>query len=411
MPISFRMALLQGAINDSHEKALRYSNRAISMLRSRIDNSEEVISPKTVLIVTLLLVTYDLMQGNYESADRLMTSGLYLLKDSINILKRGRFNGLTLPDTHNASSTPTSRANDDIGDISHLLPRLFVGNTFAPFCLMHRRGNFMNSFRASVDCVFPDPELDSFDVMAQLWSQYLTCLCFFQNRCMWHLADPEARVDTKLEAERLQHLRRLERWKDILQVYIIKAAFNKDDDDEASHLRRHRDGITLCMIKMHLTVHIIFAHGCLDRTSLTYDKHWAEFKMALDLSATFIKDPPVPRIGFTVDTGIHPTLCFIVMLCRNGKLRRRGLSYLRSLNWREGAYDTELMALGLQGLISLEEDGADRRGFIPPTSRYSWIAASWDLKERKLNAVYRRRQPGGADEPDMVQVALDINAV
>jgi len=62
--------------------ALQRHMTAVSMFRTRIAQDGN-ISPRTVLIATVLFVAYELLQGNIETADSLAVKGVTLLRDRL----------------------------------------------------------------------------------------------------------------------------------------------------------------------------------------------------------------------------------------------------------------------------------------------------------------------------------------
>ncbi|KAL8387215.1 hypothetical protein RB595_010071 [Gaeumannomyces hyphopodioides] len=85
---SGHLGMTHGTVRDRHHQAaIAYYTEAVSAFRGRVGGGgAAACPPRSVLIATVLFVTYELLQGNDEAADGLVTSGMNLLGGSLGIL-------------------------------------------------------------------------------------------------------------------------------------------------------------------------------------------------------------------------------------------------------------------------------------------------------------------------------------
>ncbi|KAL8351096.1 hypothetical protein RB601_000777 [Gaeumannomyces tritici] len=91
-----RLGMTHGAAvwDRHHRAAIAHYTEAVSAFRGRVGGgggggAVACCPPRSVLIATVLFVTYELLQGNDEAADGLVTSGINLLGGSLGILDAG----------------------------------------------------------------------------------------------------------------------------------------------------------------------------------------------------------------------------------------------------------------------------------------------------------------------------------
>lgn len=88
-------------------------------------------------------------------------------------------------------------------------------------------------------------------------------------------------------------------------------------------------------------------------------------------------------LGFAFDMGVVPSLYLAAIKCRDGPTRREALRLLRMYPRREGVWDSVIVAAVSSWVVALEgqlEEGAD--GFVPEEERVSMTNVSFDLVGR-----------------------------
>ncbi|KAF4471277.1 transcriptional regulatory [Fusarium albosuccineum] len=68
--------------DEHHQESLRYYAHALTRFRDRMQTDHQV-SHRWILIMTLLLVVYEILQSDFETADRLLDCGVRVLQDSL----------------------------------------------------------------------------------------------------------------------------------------------------------------------------------------------------------------------------------------------------------------------------------------------------------------------------------------
>jgi len=130
--------------------------------------------PRALLIITLLLVAYEFLQGNLQGADGLMETGIGLLRNAIPILR----------ETHTGRKGPRTVINDEIRDLEHLLPYLSVMSGYTGFCSGQHR--LYPRVITALETQLPVPGVTSPAKMLSAWGGFLThALIFNLQAAQW----------------------------------------------------------------------------------------------------------------------------------------------------------------------------------------------------------------------------------
>ncbi|KAF6839150.1 hypothetical protein CMUS01_04345 [Colletotrichum musicola] len=395
----------EGYIDHHHRAALRHHVSAVSEYRRRIQQAG--LSSRSVVIMTLLLIAFEFIQGNMKSVDSLMMNGMRLIQDSVSIMKgpmkKSIYDLRSSPEStpSPASTTSAPQREEEIDDIGHLIPCLSLMSGFTHFFNSHRATiHLMNSTPTPE---LPEPGVTPVAKLQTLWGQYFTRAVVFIMRAMQlQLASlPHPDPDAALR-EQPTHLACIRMWGSVLDQYLAD-----DPLDEAT--RR-----ALKMIQIHRLVVRIVVACCLDRSDMAYDAYEPQFRELLGMTVDFMRSDPEPlsRIAFTFAEGLTTPLTVIVSKCRNHDLRMRAARLMASLSWRDGAWDGKALVVGKMGVVMLEESARDAEGRVPAGSRWGWMDAKWDLERREVVSTYLRLNASGAVEgaPTHAQLVLDIDA-
>ncbi|KAH8886840.1 hypothetical protein GQ53DRAFT_750488 [Thozetella sp. PMI_491] len=392
LPVVALVETSQTLSNLHARQAMRHYTKAMGLFRAHIGGGDDV-SAREVLVVTLLFVAYELLQGNITAADSLLHSGSVLLKHKM--LPRGGSSPLR-------HCTPSS----DAAQLEQMLTRLLVSSYFSPVTTSPTSIFYFESAgnpHVDVPVLGQTTVFDFF----QLWKEFTTRAFAFVQQ---HLASILLNLSFDMEASRqnqAEYLRYLRLWREALYDF---AQSNRGDVyhaglvlDEAMVARGLR------IVEVHIIMCHAFMSGCLDRTGLAYDAYDASYRAIIDLTAPLVAEStPANRPPFTFDIALVPMVGFIVSCCRKRSIRMEALELYRKMSWREGAWDSHAMTIGKLGLIRLEESGATASGFIPPESRYYWTGSSWDPERRKLLATYYRMMPDDRGRPVVKEILLDM---
>lgn len=403
---------VQSVLNEHHQAALHHHTKAVAMFRQRIEGNSSKITPRATMIATILFVAFEFLQGNIQAADSLITSGLLLLKDSVSIIqgaKRRR-----RPKTLTKMEKLQRTFDDGMDELEYLLPRLSAVTGFSAFCIaQHDPVRELLPATAAVD--FPEAGFTTFERATQMWSELEPRALMFVAR---HLSKNLRNIPfdaAQAQREQAEFLVLLYQWRELFEGYARSFAEQSSAGLAGVGVQQLKQCVIsgqeqlreLRMLQIHCLLQIIFTSCCLDHTALAFDGFAAEYRELLDRCRAFLADQP-NQIGFTLDFGVIPTLAFIISTCRAHDLRAEALALCQSIEWREGAWDARVEAVGKMGQMALEESGMDASGFIPPDSRYHWTMGTWDMAQQKLIAEYTRFTPDEFGLPVQVTVALDV---
>ncbi|EON99061.1 putative c6 zinc finger domain-containing protein [Phaeoacremonium minimum UCRPA7] len=386
------------------------------MFRQRIEGNSSRITPRTTMIATILFVAFEFLQGNVQAADSLITSGLLLLKDSVSIIqgaKRRR-----RPKTLTKMEKLQRTFDDGMDELEYLLPRLSAVTGFSAFCIPQHdpaRELLPSILAPGARSDFPELGFTTFERATQMWSEFEPRGLMFVAR---HLSMTLRNIPfdmAQAQREQAEFIILLYQWRDLFEGYVRTFAEQSSaglagvgvDTLKQCIISGNEQMRELRMLQIHCLLQIIFMSCCLDHTGLAFDGFMAEYRELLDRCRSFLAEQP-NNVGFTLDYGVIPTLAFIISTCRSHDLRMEAYALCQSVEWREGAWDAKVEAVGKMGQIALEESGMDASGFIPPDSRYHWTMGTWDMAQQKLVAEYTRFTPDEFGLPVQVKVALDV---
>lgn len=114
----------------STELRCNITSRLCPFFRRQVHSKAEIQSPRTVMIMSLLLIMFELLQGNMESVDALMTTSVKLLKGSLTQYRQDALSP--------SRKTINNRNEDDVADIEHMLPSLSIMGGWTPFLKTQR---------------------------------------------------------------------------------------------------------------------------------------------------------------------------------------------------------------------------------------------------------------------------------
>lgn len=375
----------KAVVNDHHQVALFHYTKALSNFRKRID-AAAISSPRWVLIMTLLLITFELLQGNMDMADGLMTNAIKTLKDSIKLYRH---------DVLSKRRSP-NRIEDDMADIEHMLPFLSLMGAYTPF-LESQQANF-TIWDTSPGRDLPAMGPTSITKLQTQWGQFFTRAAAFIGQALVHQLQNQT-IDADAAAREQQtFLEHLRRWQTVLDLNLARSTTTRDN----------RAKRALQMMQIHHLELFLCINCCLDRDELAWDAYDAEFLTLVVRCVAFVAEAdPAYYVHFTLSTGLISPLEVVIVKCRNHDIRMQATEVVRRLPWREGAWDASLMVAGKLGGALLEERGRDADGLIPAENRWFWVRGDWNMERRKLVAKYIRAVPGDDGVP--VTTSLDID--
>lgn len=361
-------------INNHHQAALRHYVKALSMFRAQVHVAAEIQSPRAVFIMTYLLLTFELLQGNMKMVDRLLNSSIQLLKGS---LKQYRQCALS---QHKGTR---GRAEDDVDDFEYILSFLSIMGAVTPF-LKIQRANLALWDTTAVDDV-PDLKPRSAKQLQSCWGRFFSRTLAFTGQAFDIITKSRATdIDQALLFEQHAYLLHLDKWQHVLDVGLARATMTSDNGARKA----------MQLMQLHHLMISIVVKCCLDRTDMIWDEYEHDFLVLVERCLAFAAETkPSYHALFTLNMGVLSPLGPAIAKCRNHNIRMKALEISRRMPWREGTWDAEAEIYGRMGAILLEERGRDSDGFISPGNRWTWVDGDWNLERNTLIGKYVRSIP------------------
>jgi hypothetical protein len=121
-----------------------------------------------------------------------------------------------------------------------------------------------------------------------------------------------------------------------------------------------------------------------------FDKYFCHFQEIITLVEAIMKFWEQERnpLWGQLDTGIIAALMAVGFRCRHRATRRKAIVMLRSANRREGLVDSAAIALAVNFIWGLEEEGESMDDFMPEETRVA-VSGVWiDMQNRLLRATW-----------------------
>lgn len=359
-----------------YEKALRYLNRRIA-----VQSPEQ---PEIVLIVCLVLLTFDMIEGRYGEALFHLTHGRRIVKD----LNNNGIDDIQVP----LSLPPvTSSTMDEINYAFALMDLQSVNfGSLQPHFKLVTESNLDNNSSMKIPSVFAD-----FD---DAWRYILLLLnkCYRLFASIGALGSRKYQLSTHDLGFRSQQsglLAEVEKWND---------AFGRSSFRTLSSGQSSLESKSTLLKLHHLTLDICTRACLVLGNEMIYDTMIPEFSTLVGLCEDLL--PSLPPIS--IETGIIQPLFLAGGLCRHPIIRRRLLRLL-SGGRKEGHWDSKIIELlsrermifeeELAGYVHDEEqqlsENIDLAQLIPREARWSesWIFfVKEDYSEAEI--TFRRRK-------------------
>lgn len=362
-------------LNTSHRAAIRSYISAISLCAKRIRDGAYSSSPRSALIITIVLVAFEFLQGNMKAADGLMKSCILLFTRLRCLL--GQTHGQP-----GLSPRPAFGAADAVdNELEHILPCLSVMSGFTRLCASQH--DLLASLPVGSGEVFPNLERASTTEALAQWTDFYTRNLVFVMQMQRNHCYGYPYVYAKTKAARGEFLAHQEMWSEVMSMLLAC--------EEDPHILK---GIKVARI--HYIMINVLTQCCLDPTEMTYDNFFLQFQDILEGTlALLLENEPMAKIHFTFCGHLAPPLCLAASKCRHLDLRTNFLQVISRLPCREGPWDPKTRLLGLTGLTRLEDAGRDETGYVPSAARWIWTEAQWDSNYRYLVAKYTKVDSNG----------------
>ena len=385
------------------------------------------------MIMSLLLITFELLQGNMDGADSLMTTSIHLLKGSLTQYRQDDL-------TSQKDPRRIIKAEDDVADIEHMLPFLSITGAWTPFLKTQLTNlalwDTTPGSRPSTLLPSSSSQKLKLDInqIQREWSRFFSRASAFTGRAFTTIMQTHPpTVPDSLVTDQQTYLSHLEEWKTILAT-----ALSHSVDTKTNHSVR--------LMQLHRLTLRIGITCSLDSTDTAWDLYDADFQAVVDVvlslalaagtgsdsdttassttTTTTLSSNPIPNkkkvmkkpnkkyhANFTLNMGILSALGPAIAKCRNHNIRMRALEIARRMPWREGSWDAEAELYGKLGAVLLEERGrvGSGDGVVRAEDRWTWVQGSWNLERGKMEGVYARsvRDDDGGVAIQRLEMGLD----
>ncbi|KAK3986148.1 hypothetical protein QBC44DRAFT_352591 [Cladorrhinum sp. PSN332] len=356
-------------MNAHHRAAIRHQNRAISICLQRTRDSNDGLPARTLLTLTLLLVAYEFLQGDMETADGLMTSGIRLLQGSLTMLREKAASG-TCRGGHDAELEE---------DMEYILPLLSV---------MSGQNNSPRPNHTEVpETEFPRVGQASTAKFISMWGDFHSRCTTFISQAMQrtvgtNAATPDGSLShAQLQQEQTRLFSLLRQWQGIIAEY--HATVRPEDS------RTHK---ALRLINLQYHSNLICLAWSVDITETACDWFEPEFRRIVHISNEFLGDPEslLSTTAFIYTRGsVAGPLMLAATKCRSREIRLNALKAMRNMAWGNREWDAKVLVC-LMGLLLLEEAGRDERGRIEAENRWRWTGAHQELDTRTVIGEYTK---------------------
>ncbi|KXJ95609.1 hypothetical protein Micbo1qcDRAFT_27594 [Microdochium bolleyi] len=343
--------------------AIRQYSRAISSFRDKLAEPIRAIPCRTIMLVTILLIVYEMLQGNAKAVDRLVATALLTLKEKMAASK--------INDLH--VLLDKSRLDDEgVIEAIYLIPRIAAMRmAMCPSALdfscewLLQMGTHPMSLKASM----PPSNLEVED-FEHSWNHFFSLATVWYNH-MHHNVAPKLDRDSrelveKLEKQQASILARTNEWRSFLQARLLRTT---------NALQREHEQV--CLFAARVSSFLIMT--ALDPLDSVWDTLGDRCYDALNLLEKALGEIPDAEMPTPLlDDKVVPMIHYITQHCRDKEVREHGLRLLERCITKTSPWDTRGSLLGMQAFLEVEEAGRDAKGHIPPESRYKWVLAQWN---------------------------------
>ncbi|KAI1376541.1 hypothetical protein F4677DRAFT_81224 [Hypoxylon crocopeplum] len=369
---------LSGPLTQCREgrAALHYYMKAISLCRKGLQGGITNDTVRTNLTTTFFFAMIEILQGNISTVDQLMVNGAMLIRDATQ-----------------AEGRATLIWDQQLIDIKTGFDKLTIMWGLCPF--FHGQKEVYTMIRPD-DQSHQIPGKDApLLVIRGCWTRFQNDLGLFMMsvRC-GKVVSPE-HMETVM-SQKSGFMAQLRQWMPLLDALLEREKYTSAF-------------YPLSTIKASAMTATIFLSSFLDRSDVSYDLHLQSFLEIIQICQRFVPEKPPAHLKFTLDVDIFPIVSFTVTKCRDQKTRQLALRVFREMTYRQVFWNNQGMLKSLQALVDLEHKGRDKKGFIPPSSRYYFVGSEWDFERREMMASFVCVVSVATETGDMPTVRIPVS--
>lgn len=363
---------------------IQQHNKAVSELSRRMQEGTES-PPEVVLMTCVLLIYFDMLQDNYESALRQMSSGMYVF-----------FEWHSRHITH--SQRASNRSRRQPSELMAPLRRIFQIIMLQIVCFIDTKPRDWHFMIPKFTPPMPSIPT-TFASIDDAKDYQNNCLCaLFHKELTSHIRSlGNQRVsESPVPASQIGD-ETLQRWALSFQSFQAQGSGKLPPKERQAAI----------VVQMRHTIGSMFASAGVYSSQTFYDSYEGSFSEILALASRFIQDMSetvreTEPSWAAFDTGVLGPLYFVASRCRHPLIRRRALDLLRKGPCQEGIWNRDLLSSVAERIIQLEEanySGIRRSTDVPATARVHVLNATINSTERAVTIHWCRQRFGNTGEP------------
>ncbi|KAI8966801.1 hypothetical protein F5Y11DRAFT_4315 [Daldinia sp. FL1419] len=345
-----------------HRDALLFYTKAISKFRSRIINEGSSIKPRTILIVSILFIIFEAMQGNTETIDRLMHSATSALESAVSSMTFG-------------ARMPPTLDDEGIREADYFFARLSgfssLLSPFYPTILQNQA--YQRTWLCNDAIPGNNEDIRQIEQGFERYTTYMLFWCFrtIQTKMLKNTMDY-----VKFEQEQRLAQSQSKIWCEFLTGKI---------DQEKDMVQCQAWKVMLVEAKM-FSIFAKYKHDK-EECEAMWDAQLPTCREVVALAESVLQEGsplagPLPPL---FEDKLQPMMRSMTCKCRNYEVRSRALALCQKLSgpW----FENKAMIVGMRILVELEEHQRDASGHIPYSARLKWSVSSWNEDRSELRMV------------------------
>ncbi|KAI2785253.1 hypothetical protein F4815DRAFT_13192 [Daldinia loculata] len=346
-----------------HRDALQFYTKAISKFRRRMLLESSSITPRTILIVSILFVVFEAMQGDTDTIDRLIHSAILALESSMS-------GSMTF-----GSRLPPTLDDEGVREADYFLARLSgFSSLLSPFYPAILRNK---AYRRTWLCKDAIPSSDqSTQQIEHTFERYTTYMLFWCFRTAQTKLFNIPMDLMKFHEEQALAIDQTKIWCEFLESKV---------DQEKDPVQCWSWKIMLVEAKM-FTVHVRYRPDP-EEFEAMWDSQLPICREVITLAESVLQEenPLTGALPPLFEDKLQPILRSLTCKCRDYDVRSRALALCQKISgpW----FENKAMVVGMKILVELEERERDASGLIPYRSRLRWTISSWNNDRTELRMV------------------------
>ncbi|KAI1212339.1 uncharacterized protein F4807DRAFT_457839 [Annulohypoxylon truncatum] len=352
--------------------AIRYYTESISKFRSRLSREGSSTPPRTILILSILFVMFEAIQGNSESVDRIIHTTMLTLEDCA-------------PGLGAEDQGSNSLDDEGVREADYFLTRFSGYNSLlSPFYPSLLRGPvFQRNWSLAAKIPSWSDDLQQVELAFERYttSSLIWFLRICQANIFGHPTDPVKNQDEQL----IIHLQAND-WCEFISTKL---------GQETDPLRHRTWKMMLVEAKM-FRIYSTYSRDAEER-ELLWDLQVDDCREVLSIIESILDElTSLTALPPLFEDKLLPTLRCVAWKCRDYEIRMKALGLCKRLAgpW----FENRAVLVGLRIMIELEERDRDESGFIPLRSRYRWNISSFNDDRTELRIGLMRLTTGARKE-------------